>query len=299
MASGFASRRLLPLALMLATGAMLGACTTARVEQFDRFAETGVAYAAAIDALAEEAIDAAIDADSAVLVRTRDALSESERQQTVLEHDALLKERAALLRDIRRHAALLRNYFVALAALAGSDAPAATAAEAQALAASIDALGARLGAGGLGERAGGVTGAATEIAVARFQREALEKELRLRAPLLERQLELQREAMQVIADELRADLQAVVSQRELADVVEPYASSGSLSRIWTTRRREILAAASAAESADAAASAAEAMQRSFRALVENRYTLADMRAVLADVNAIITLVELVRRLSPD
>jgi hypothetical protein len=299
MGLGSSSSHVLPLALVLATAAALPACTTARLDQFARFAETGVAYAGAIDALTEEAIDATIDADSAVLVRTRDALPARDRQETVLEHNALLKERAALLRDIRRHAALLRGYFVALAALAESDAPAAIAAETEALAASIDALGARLGAAGVGERAGDAAGAAAEIVVARFQRQALEDELRKRAPLLQRQLELQHAAMQVIADELGADLEALANQRELAEIVEPYRSSGSLSRSWAARRREILAAASAAESADAAASAAAALQQSFRALVENRYTAADTRAVLADVNAIITLVERVRHLSPD
>jgi hypothetical protein len=299
MALGSAPSYALPLALVLATAAALPACTTARLEQFARFAETGVAYAGAIDAVTEEAIDATIDADSAVLVRTRDALSQRQRQETVLQHNALLQERAALLRDIRRHAALLRSYFVALAALAESDAPAAIAAEAEALAASIDALGTRLGAAGVGERPGDVAGAAAEIVVARFQRQTLEDELRKRAPLLQRQLELQQAAMQVIADELGADLEAIANQRELAEIVEPYRSSGSLSRSWAARRREILAAASAAESADAAASAAAALQRSFQALVENRYTAADTRAVLADVNAIITLVERVRSLSPD
>jgi hypothetical protein len=300
MNRGPLATRLPALALALAAVGGPAGCTTARVDQFQRFAEAGVAYAGAIDALAGEAVNASIDADSAVLIRTREPLSETERRDTVLEHDTLLKERAALLGDIRRHAALLRAYFVALAQLAESDAPAAIALEAEALAESIDRLGAQIGDQSVGgERIGDLAGSAAGIVVGGFRAGALERELRARAPMLQRELELQRAAMQAIADEMQADLEAIINQQELTEVIDPYRSSGSLPRTWARRRREILAAAPAAESVDAAATAAAALGQAFQALVERRYTLADSRAVLADVNAIVTLLERIHGLNPD
>jgi signal transduction histidine kinase len=283
--------------LLVAAVVCLTACTTARVDQFGRFAESGVAYAGAIDALTLEAAGASIDADSAALARARDALSGSERQEAILEHNDLLKERVAVLRDLQRHAGLLRNYFLALAALAQSDAPDAIAAEAEALALSIGALGARIRTETIGgEEIGSLSGSVAAITVARFQRQALERELRLRAAFLERELDLQRAAMEAIAEELRVDLAAILGQQELLEVIEPYRSSGKLPATWAKRRREALLATTAAESAAAAASAASALKWSFQALVENRYTLADFRAVFADVNSIITLLEQVRAL---
>jgi signal transduction histidine kinase len=287
--------------LLLAAAVGLPACTTARIGQFERFADAGVAYAGAVDALSLEAVNAAVDADSAVLARARGSLTVDERARTVLEHNDLLRQRVELMRDLQRHAALLQGYFLGLAALAESDAADTIAAETESLAESIEVLGARIRNESVGgEPLGDLAGAAAGIAVARFQREALEHELRARAALLERELELQRVAMEAIADELRTDLTAILGQRELEEVVEPYrSSSSSLPRSWAQRRREILAATTAADSVDAAASAAAGLKRSFRALVENHYTLADYRAVLSDVNAIITLLEYVRALDAD
>ncbi|MHC4219203.1 MAG: hypothetical protein ACYSU7_12195 [Planctomycetota bacterium] len=283
---------------VLAAAVGLPACTTARIGQFERFAEAGVAYAGAIDALSLEAANAAIDADSAVLARARGGLTGAERARTVLEHNDLLRQRVVLMRDLQRHAALLQGYFLGLAALAESDAPDRIAAETESLAESIEALSARIRNESVGgEPIGDLAGAAAGITVARFQREALERELRARAAFLEQELDLQRVAMEAIADELRTDLAVILGQQELEEVVEPYrSSSANLPRTWAKRRREILAATTAADSVAAAASAAAALKRSFRALAENRYTVADYRAVLSDVNAIITLIEYVRAL---
>ncbi|MHC5007013.1 MAG: hypothetical protein ACYTGF_06595, partial [Planctomycetota bacterium] len=71
MANGSFMARVLSRSIVLAAAVGLAACTTARVDQFERFAEAGVAYSGAIDALTLEAANAAIDADSAVLARAR------------------------------------------------------------------------------------------------------------------------------------------------------------------------------------------------------------------------------------
>jgi hypothetical protein len=292
MANGFLPSLLLG-ALLCTT-----ACTTARLDQFERFAEAGVAYAGAIDALTVEAANAAIDADSAVLARAREALSEAERTGTILEHNDLLEERVALLRDIQRHADLLGAYFLVLGTMATSDAPAASGAAARQVASSLGVISdrirtARVGDAGIADFSGSVV----RISVARFQRAALERELEARAAVLERDLDLQQAALSAIAAEMAADLQAVLGQQQLAEIVEPYRAAGArLPRTWARRRREILTATAAVDSASAAAAAAATLKESFAALAENRYTLSDFRALMADVDEILTLLQRVRGL---
>jgi hypothetical protein len=259
-----------------------------------------VAYSGAIDALTLEAANAAIDADSAVLARARDAIDAEERTRTVLEHNDLLKQRVAVLRDLQRHADLLRDYFLVLGAMAGSDAPAGLGAAAGQVLSSMEVVSGRLRDARVGDAPiSDFSGSVVRISVARFQRAVLEQELKARAALLERELDLQHAALQAIAGEMSADLEAVLGQQELVEVIDPYRSATTnLPRTWTRRRREILTATAAVESAGTAAEAAASLKRSFVALAENRYTLSDFRALMADVNEILTLLERVRGLDP-
>ncbi|MHC4130109.1 MAG: hypothetical protein ACYSUA_18490 [Planctomycetota bacterium] len=287
-------------ATVLAAAVWLPGCTTARIDQFERFAEAGVAYADAIDALTLEAAHAAIDADSAALTRAREALSQQQRREAILEHNDLLKQRVALLGDLQRHADLLRDYFLVLGAMAGSDAPAALSAAAEQVVLSLEVVSGRIREARVGDLpVSDFSGAVVRISVARFQRAALERELRVRAAVLERELDLQQAALSAIAAEMSTDLQAVLGQQELVEVIDPYrAAGGKLPRTWTRRRREILTATAAVESAAAAADAAASLKQTFTRLAENRFSLSDFRALMADVDEILTLLERVRGLDP-
>ena len=144
VAHGSLSNRIFNRAMVLTAVVGLPACTAARIDHFERFAEAGVAYAGAIDALTLEAAHAAIDADSAALARAREALSEPQRREAILEHNDLLKQRVALLGDLQRHADLLRDYFLVLGAMAGSDAPAGLSAAAEQVVLSLEVVSGRL-----------------------------------------------------------------------------------------------------------------------------------------------------------
>jgi hypothetical protein len=275
----------------------LTGCSTARVSQFDRFAEAGGAYVGAVDELARVAAVIAVDADSAVLARARQGLSGEERAMTVMEHDGLLRERVMILDDLRRHARLLEAYFASLAALADSDAPQAIAGATGDLVASLEAVGVRLAGARVGElRVDDLTGGITEIAIAGFRRAGLEQELEARGPAIRTELDIQRAAVQAIAETMRTDLEVVIAQRELIDVVEPYRQRGELARIWTDRRRDLLTANAALGSADAAVRAAEGLQTAFDALLERRFGVAEYMSVLADINQILSLIEAARGL---
>ena len=78
------------------------ACATARINEFREFSNKGSAFTDATVVLLDEAAVVAIDANSVLLERTARDLSVEERQDRFLEHNDLLRERVALLRDLQR-----------------------------------------------------------------------------------------------------------------------------------------------------------------------------------------------------
>jgi hypothetical protein len=280
------------------TTALLPACTsTARVGQFREFADVGVAYVDAADAFLEEAGDAAIDADSHVLMVARERLPDSaERGKDLVESNRLLSERLGLLSDLRLHGHLLRAYFLALAALAESDSPTEIGAATAEIVTSLGALDDEIRRAKVGDReVGDFSGAVVEIAVAGFRRAALERELEAHASTIERELDLQQAAMRAIGEQLRTDLEVVLAGLETTEIVRPFRGTRQLPRRWATSRREILKAAVSVESADAAADAATELKASFVKLVEDRLGISDLQSLIGDIDRVLELIESVAR----
>jgi len=228
--------------ILLAISFLLFGCASAKINQFSRFSELGSAYSEAIMGLTKEAGDVAIDADSVALMKARENLTPMERGETIIEHNKLLRERIELLRDLRRQALLLRSYFQALAALAKTDAPSGIGAAAEGVVSSLGNISeriknAKVGALPVSEFIGPVV----KIVVAQFHRGALEKELRVRAPIIERELDLQQAALQAIANQMRTDLQVLQQREEALEVVDPFrAAKDSIPSDWTKLRKELL-----------------------------------------------------------
>ncbi len=287
--------------VLVVCGLSLVACSTARINQFDRFSEAGLVYVEAVDQVTREAARTAIDADSAALARVRDALPEAERDAAIVDHNALLRVRLELLGDIRRHGHLLRAYFVALLELSETDAPAAAAAAAGDLVASMSAISQRLATVRIGgDPIESFSGSVIGISVARFQHAALERELETRAEAIERELDFQQAAMQAIAEQMKTDLKAVLSHRELVEIIDPYRGGNvRLPKGWAKNRRELLAASASVASVEAAAEAARQLKWSYVALVENRLSAADLQALLSDVNEILSLLERIAQTSTE
>ena len=279
--------------ILLAICLLLSGCASAKINQFSRFAELGSAYAETIMGLTKEAGNVAIDADSTALIKGREQLTPKERGETIIEHNKLLRERIGLLRDLRRHTQLLRSYFFALAALAKSDAPSGIGTAAEDVVNSLGKINERIKNAKVGSLpVSEFIGPVVKITVAQFQRGALEKELRARAPTIERELELQQAAMQAIAGQMRTDLEVLQLREEALEVVNPFrAAKDSLPSDWTKRRKELLNANISLDSVDAGAELARNLKLSFLALVENRFDLSDVEIMFGDINEILTLIE--------
>ena len=281
---------------LLAFILLLPACTTVRVNQFKQFAEAGMAYADATDVLTKEAGNAVIDTDSAVLIKTRETLPLEERGKTILEHNNLMKDRLLLLADLRHHARLLRTYFVALGALAESNAPSGIGTTAKEVVKALETTSKRIEKAKFGAQpVSNFTGSVVNIFVAKFREAALERELKARAAALERELDLQQAAMEAIAVQMRTDLKAILLRQESTDIVSPFRSSANtLPKEWAKRRRELLTTNLSLASVNAATEAAKNLKLSFVALAENRFQYSDLEVLFKDINEILTFVEAVQ-----
>src|SRR5882724_8005391 len=112
-------------ALFLAGLAQItGGCAAARLTQFHNFAQAGTAYTKASQAVLDEAGTAAIEADSLIAQKGRDALrTADERRRFIIGNNQELRKRLVLLGDIGRHGRLLQSYFETLAQFADPKAP--------------------------------------------------------------------------------------------------------------------------------------------------------------------------------
>ena len=270
----------------------LAACTAARINHFKSFAQAGLAYTQATKAVLEEAGMSAIDTDTMVMTRTRDSIPKEERGKQIIEHNKLLRERLALLADLSRHAELLRTYFEALGALAETDAPSGIGSASASVVDSLGKLNTRIASAAVGDFAvSDFAGKIVEIAVARFQRNALEKELEANAEPIERELDLQHAALTAVGEQMKTDLQQQLLQRESKEVVLPFAADSFLPGSWAQDRKDVLQASVAVASVSSAADAAKKLKLSFVSLVEGRFAGDDLPALISDINRVVTIID--------
>lgn len=279
------SRNLVALLLLLATS-----CATARLNQFKEFSQAGIAYADATGLLIEEAGAAAIDGDSTILIRLRQNMAPEKRQKAIVEHNALLKKRLSLLADLRRHANLLKAYFIQLGALADRETRGDLGRSADGVFQALGDLNSRIRGAEIGGRpVSDFIGPVVEIVVGNFRKNGLESELRNRVETLERELEIQQSAMSFISEDLEADLQVRLQSLETERIIDPFQGSGTLPSGWKEDRKTVLTSTLLLSSVAATADAAKNLKMSFVALVEGRET--NIAALVQDIGELVAFLE--------
>jgi hypothetical protein len=277
------------IAVALILGIVTSACA-ARITQFGDFAQAGLTYVKASEAVIDDAGVASIRANNVTLVKNRPAIPPENRLAEINTHNDLLKERLVILQDIRRHGRLLQRYFQALADLAGSDAPQAAAAAADGAFASLSKLSpgiktAKVGAASVGN----LIPAVTKPIVASFKVRALERELELRSEAIANEIALQEAAFTAIGQGLVTDLQVQMNTFETEQVNNPFAADGVLPGNWVGNREQLLKMTGTVASAGAAAAAARNLRASFESLVNNRFDRAALDSLLLDINAMLDI----------
>ena len=270
-------------------------CAAMKTSQFKQFSQAGISYSSAVTDLLDASGAAAIDTDSMVLVKTRQPLSTTERGAAIIEHNKTLRERLAILGELRRHARLLSSYFEVLGTLADSNAPSQVGSAAEGVVQALGKLDTSIQNAKVGHTpVADFVGSVTQIAVGHFKAAALESELKKRAQTIERELDLQQAALSAIAQEMRVDLQAQIQQQESNDIVMPFVRDGLLPDTWSKERKEILQSQISLASVDAAADAAKKLKIAFVALAEGRFQLVDIPSVLSQISEVVALIEKVQ-----
>jgi len=277
---------------------LCGACatTTQRLNQFDNFAQAGIAYADAVPAVLDESFRVTVASDSFALIQARPSLTGTARLESIEESNKSLVARIEILNGLKRHTQLLRMYFVSLQALAQIDSRSSGMNNvADGL---VDALG-KLDSGIANASVGGASvrtllAPTVTFAFASYQSAALNSELSKNAATIEKELNLQQAMLKALADSMRADLEAKFAAEDRDKIELPYIRSGTLPANWNQRRLDAFQRQIRLNSIDAAWIAAQSLRTSFVALVENRLSDAGIAALIQDINDILTVVEDVR-----
>ena len=273
----------------------LQGCVSARLAQFSGFSQAGVAYVKASGAFIDEAGAAAVRGDSALLLKARPDLTPRDRLEQISSKNKLLAQRLLLLRQIKRHGQLLQDYFEVLGSMADSKAPESLGVTAQGVYDSLAKLSPALKNAKIGSSTvSDFIPSVVPIVVAPLKARTLEKELRERGPLIERELALQEAMLAVLAREIQTDLTIELNMQTTREIIDPYVSDSEVPSDWTTKRDEILNTTVTSQSADAAAQAAHKLRLSFQRLAANQFDSAALSSLIADINSILDLTEKIK-----
>jgi hypothetical protein len=276
---------------------LLGGCTS-RINHFKNFSDAGVIYADTMNKLLGEAGGVSIDGDSAVLLETRSGLStgfDGERDKTFDQHNKLLQKRLNILGDIRDHTLLLKSYFEALAALAGSDVGTGISTATQGIVSQLDQLNPKITNAKLGAAPiGALIGPVTELLVASFQQAVLDEELKANSNTIERELALHVAAIKSVAAIWKTDHQVILSGQDIENR-NLFLQNKALPGNWAKTRKAILVSGNSLELVDSATMAAENLKITFENLVENKVSAEDIPLIFNDLNKVMDLIELVKK----
>jgi hypothetical protein len=278
------------LAVVVALASVTACGTTRTVEHANAFAGAGVAFADAVPPVVDEAFKLSATADSLVLTQARPDLDASLRSQTLQRNDELLEQRLQVLRDLKRHALLLRSYFTALQIITETDAASVIAVETQNLVSRLAQLRPEITAASIaGRPIGEFIQPAVALAVGAYQNAVLRRELEAHGEAIEREIALQRAALAALHEQMVAD-QELQLQGDRNLLFFQYVDAGSLPSDWADRRIAALRRVVEIGSYDAAVTAASSLHQSWIAFVENRLEPARLRLLLRDVEGLLRLV---------
>jgi len=278
--------------ILLFTLILFSSCTTQRINRFSTFATAGKSYAGAMTALTQEAGRIAIDADSEHLLQFRDKYTEGERRAIITERDSALQNLLEVLGNIRVHTSLLGRYFDALGELAGSGSATTLSAGMATLVESMGNLHPLLENAAIGELSvKSLVGAASPVILSTFRQKKLQEELRRNAPVIVRELELQKALLQAVSDQMKSDLGLLLQLKNFNQVLQPYIREGQTGKEWKTSRKEVMTTYLSTDAIDKASAAAAQMKATFLDLLQNKATLTGFKTLFEEINALIDLID--------
>ena len=286
----------------------LGACASPerRISQAGDLADAGIAFADTLPPLYDAFFLQAVQADSLGLARQRDLKAgqpaqgaRAELLQQLEKSDEGLAEAAQIVRDLKRHARLLKSYFLALKSLASEETGAEIPGAAQQAVADlskldIDMTNKAFLSGTLGAASvelGDVVAPLASFAVDFAKASTLKEELAQRGDVINREIARQEAALKVIGQRMLGDREFVLIRtvknrmdRNFIDL------SKTLPSDWWKGRADYLLRNVNIEAVGRAEDAARNLRSAWEAFAAGRPSGPLLAVIIADLQAVKELV---------
>lgn len=231
--------RFVAAALVLVLVAAVGACSSARVKQFQDFSTAGQAYTKAMVKLLEETKVFVVDADSERLLMNRTS-DPGKRKKMLADRDHATALLVAALDQIQSQTVLLGLYFKGLADLAESEAPSRVAEELQGTIKSLGEMQKGVAEAKLnGKPIAAYVAEPIKLVLTQFQVAALEKEMRKNGGVIAELLDLQVKAAKAV-EELLARESRINRAAQNSRYKRSFTKSQDLGDEWIRLRRQLL-----------------------------------------------------------
>lgn len=282
-----AIRLLLPSLLFAA----LTGCATARIPQFQAFADAGTAYTQAVNGLITEVGKSAVDANSVKLLQSRAlapvALTEFQQQ------DREMRDYLAELDRIQVQTTLLGDYFQALADLATSSAPQSFATEVQNVATTLGGVTQEVRGTNLAQQtqaAAAAAGSVGGLVVKGVQGRELKRELEARKETIAQILQLHQTLLAALGSQAEANTRFTDSVSYGQNVVSPFEAgqvNAATQTAWMTQRYSALSQPVLVQQVGTAAQAARDLQQAWNRLLSNDLTAAEVQAITTGLTPVL------------
>lgn len=282
---------LIAILTLIGIGVLTGCAGTQTINKADQFALNGVAFADSIAPLVDESFVLAVTADSLVLAQARGDIPDTELRGTQLKKsDKHLETRLKILRDLKRHANLLRSYFIAIKAITQTDAASGITDATKGLVEQMSKLEPKIAEATIGDTSvADFIEPSVKLAVAGYQNTVLRRELSARADTIDRELGLQDAALTALYEQMRADKELEILVEVQNPIFRAYTGAGKLPSNWSKQRVDAFKLIIEIDSYETAVKAAKALRQSWQALSEDRLdsaTLLDLTQLVQEMVAL-------------
>jgi hypothetical protein len=284
--------RLAALAAIAIVTLGLTACASPerQIHQAAGLGEAGIKMAETLPPLYDAFFTQAVEADSLELAAQRETEADTESALKALdESNADFEKSIAIIVDLKRHADLLRSYFVAFKALAAEETGAEIPGAAKTAVETLQRVGGEIAGKPLpGAEAADIIEPVATIAVQVAKSAALHDEFEARGAIISREIALQEEAVGIIATRMIGDRRRVLIETEENRLTREFATEFGkpLPADWWLRRSNYLSAVIDIAAVTRAQSAVRNFRIAWEDMAAGRGTTTTVDDVIADLNAV-------------
>lgn len=281
-------------AFLLIAAFVLSSCAgVQRVDNATEFAKEGVKFTETLPAFYDEYFKLAINADSATLVTARNlpGTTPERLQEELKKSDEDLNRTSAIIRGLKEHAELLREYFVAIQRLTDEDVGSGVGAATAALVGRIGAVRGQLGARPFGVPVDRVAQPAGNFVVVSLKNRALRQELEDHGETIDQELAVQEAILNKLGRNMVSHSEAYMAGAYVNPVYEQFRATGEpLGRRWYKKRARYLTNKSVMDSAEQAEEAMKELRNAWRELAGGGPEASTVVRLVGHVEATIAMI---------